>query len=132
MRPILIFFAALLVFSGGVLADERILSEISSRLEADAVIAVEMQAREAREADRKATIEDVPAFEEWEVDHGNRKTILRRVAVPAPQVTIQVVESTEETANEAKWTEEEIAAWMAEQPACAERHRDQLLEGALI
>lgn len=64
--------------------------EIPTRTEADAAIAAEMQARELRESDRKAAMKAVPAFKEWEVDHGNRKTILRRVA---PPVSLPIEES---------------------------------------
>ncbi|MCH8541687.1 MAG: hypothetical protein LAT58_13090, partial [Opitutales bacterium] len=52
----------------------------------------------------------------WKVDHGNRQTILRRVAPPPAKVTIRESESTDEATIEPKWTEEEIAAWIAAQP----------------
>lgn len=44
---------------------------IPTRAEADAIIATEMQDRLSREADRKATIESVPAFE-----NGNSTTVI--------------------------------------------------------
>lgn len=76
------FFAALLLSPVILFAEANPVPQVPTRAEADAAISAEMQAREDREADRKAAIEAVPAFEEWEVDHGNRKTILRRVAPP--------------------------------------------------
>ncbi|TVP77431.1 MAG: hypothetical protein EA353_10495 [Puniceicoccaceae bacterium] len=84
--------------------------------QADAVIAMEMEARAAREAARKAFMEAVPAFEEWEVDHGAYKTILRRVAPPEP-VKLSNRTSTSEVAAEPQWTEAQFAAWIAEQPS---------------
>ncbi|MCH8474217.1 MAG: hypothetical protein LAT55_03205 [Opitutales bacterium] len=114
------FFAALLFSPVILFAEANPVPQVPTRAEADAAISAEMQAREDREADRKAAIEAVPAFEEWEVDHGNRKTILRRVAPPIPrlrdesQTTNLKSESASPTSD--VWTEEEIAAWMAEQP----------------
>jgi hypothetical protein len=114
------FFAALLLSPVILFAEANPVPQVPTRAEADAAISAEMQAREDREADRKAAIEAVPAFEEWEVDHGNRKTILRRVAPPIPplrdesQITNLKSQSASPTSD--VWTEEEIAAWMAEQP----------------
>ena len=94
--------------------------DLPTRMEADAAIVAEMQGRETREADRKAAIEAVPAFEEWEVDHGIRKTILRRVATPARLSNeghrLRNEDDSTVTSEGAAWTEKEIAAWVAEQP----------------
>jgi hypothetical protein len=66
-------------------SEKPIVPGVPTRAQADATIAVEMQLRQEQDAARKAAIEAVPASEEWEVDHGNRKTILRRVAPVIPQ-----------------------------------------------
>lgn len=114
------FLAALLFTPALLFAEANRIPEVPTRTEADAAIAAEMQARELREADRKASIEAVPAFEEWEVDHGNRKTILRRVAPPIPrprdESQISNLKSQIAPSDDGAWTEEQIAAWMAEQP----------------
>ncbi|MCH8540963.1 MAG: hypothetical protein LAT58_09360, partial [Opitutales bacterium] len=81
--------------------------------EASAQIEAKMLERQARETARKAAIEAVSAFEEWEVDHGNRKTILRRVAPPIPLMGEEPKISS--PAGDA-WTEEEFTAWIAAQP----------------
>ncbi len=62
--------------------------DVPTRSEAASVIAAEMQAREERKADRKAAIEAVPAFAEWEATKSDgTKTVFRRVAPPpAPPV----------------------------------------------
>ncbi|TVP80870.1 MAG: hypothetical protein EA353_02675 [Puniceicoccaceae bacterium] len=96
-----------------LLAETREVSEVPTRAQADAAIAAEMQAKEAREAERKASIEAVPALEEWDVDHGDRTTILRRVAPPIPQT--QDASQIALPESEA-WTEAQIAAWIAERP----------------
>lgn len=88
--------------------------QIPTRAEADLAIAAEMQARQARDADRKASIEAVAALEEWEVDRGVQKTILRRVS-PQP-VTFNLPNPPVAATTEQTWTEEELAALLAEQP----------------
>lgn len=109
----LLYIGFILLISS-VLADVTIVPQIPTRAEADLAIAAEMQARQARDADRKASIEAVAALEEWEVDHGVRKTILRRVA-PQP-VTFNLPNPPVVATTEQTWTEEELAALLAEQP----------------
>lgn len=108
------FFAAL--FFGPVIlfAEARDMAEVPSREEADATIAAEMRASEARKAERKVSLEAVPAIEEWEVDHGDRKTILRRVA---SREAVAATDQSEpaDTVAAAQWTEAQFAAWIAEQ-----------------
>lgn len=95
-----------------LLAEVKVGLESLTPLEAEAVIAAEMIARQNREAARKSTIEAVPALDEWEVNHGNRKTILRRVIPPILR-TRDEAQINSPTGK--AWTEEEIAAWVAEQ-----------------
>ena len=104
----------------GLSGEVESLPQIPTRAEADLAIAAEMQARQSRDADRKASIKAVAALEEWEVDHGVRKTILRRVAPPLPHLRddsnsenlkFEVAPSTD-----GAWTEEELAVLLAEQP----------------
>ncbi|MCH8474773.1 MAG: hypothetical protein LAT55_06040 [Opitutales bacterium] len=99
-------FPAILLF-----AESKEVPEIPTRTEADSIVATQEQAREHREAERKAAIEEIPASEEWEVDHGNRKTIFRRVHIPQSRDEFQIASPTGDA-----WTEEEIAAWIAAQP----------------
>lgn len=115
----LLYIGFILLISS-VLADVTIVPQIPTRAEADLAIATEMQARQAREADRKASIEAVTAIEEWEVDRGVQKTILRRVAPPIPHLRdeansenlkFEVAPSTDGAR-----TEEELAVLLAEQP----------------
>ncbi|MCC5790343.1 MAG: hypothetical protein JJT75_11955 [Opitutales bacterium] len=116
MNKLLLFFVSGILFPVILFAEANPVPQVPTRAEADTAISAEMQAREDREAERMAAIEAVPSFEEWELDHGNRKTILRRVAAPPQHVTIRESESTDETTTEPKWSEEEIAAWIAAQP----------------
>lgn len=120
------FLAALCFTPALLFAEANQIPEVPTRMEADATIAAEMQARELREADRKASIEAVSAFEEWEVDRGKKtvgdrahahgRLVLRRVAPPKTSAIMHQDETTGETITEPEWTEEQIAAWMAEQP----------------
>lgn len=95
------------------LADTLEIPEVPTKAQAEAMIAAEMAAGQQREADRKAAIEAVPAVEEWELDQGDRKTIIRQIAPPVPEATVK---SQISPAVAKPWTEEEIAAWMADQP----------------
>ena len=108
--------AALIFSSSWIFSKEANLPKVPTQDEAEAFITAKMRAREAREADRKAAIEAVPARAEWEVDHGNRKTILRQVVTPPRQVTIRQSDSVDEIATKPKWTEAQIAEWIVEQP----------------
>lgn len=116
MKLFFSFFAALAFSSSWIFSKEAKLPKVPTQAEAIAAITAEMQAREAREADRKASIEAVPASEEWEADHGDRKTVLRRVAPPPPRLTTRQSESADKIANSPKWTEAQIAEWIAKRP----------------
>lgn len=114
------FFASALFTPFLLFAEAKEIPVVPTTAEAEAIVATERQARETSQAERKAAIESVPAYEEWEVDHGNRKTILRRVA-PPENLNIEDHESRQGGHSTASskgpaTTEEEITAWMDGQP----------------
>lgn len=108
------FFAAVF-FPFFLIAEASKLPEVPSKSEAIAIIAAEGHARELKEAHHKATLEAVPASKEWEVDHGDRKAVIRRIAPPPARVIARSKTSINRTSDVPIWTEEEIDAWLAEQ-----------------
>lgn len=84
--------------------------KIPTPSEADAIIAAEMLTRKQQAAARKAEIENVEAIEEWEINRGGKKVILRQTA-PPPSAQKRTPQSVQP-----EWTKEQLALWLALQP----------------
>lgn len=74
----------LLISSPFVLAESQASPETLTPAEADAIVETEMMAKAEREAEVRARLESVPAFEVFTVREGDHRIIMRRVA---PQTT---------------------------------------------
>lgn len=76
-----IFVVAVLLWVCGASAGD--VPDVPTRSEAVALVAAEMEAKERDSDSRRAGLKEVEALEEWEINRGGRKIILRRVAAPA-------------------------------------------------